>query len=107
MIKPGLLTVQNVVAARALEPYGVGNPAPLLCIRGAEIMSVTPLSGGKHTKFRIRKHTEQFDCVFFSKSPEELGVAAGQLVEVAFTPQVNAFRDRKSVQLLLSDVRIG
>jgi single-stranded-DNA-specific exonuclease len=107
VIKPGLLTVQNVEAARVLEPYGIGNPAPLLCIRGAEIMSVTPLSGGKHTKFRIRKYTEQFDCVFFSKSPEELGVAAGRLVEVAFTPQVNAFRDRKSVQLLLSDVRVS
>ena len=105
VIKPGLLTVQNIEASQVLEPYGAGNPAPLLCIRGAEIMSVTPLSGGKHTKFRIRKNGEQLDCIFFSRSPEELEVAAGRQADVVFTPQVNEFRDRKSVQLLLSDVK--
>lgn len=107
VIKPGLLTVPNVEASRVLEPYGAGNPAPLLCIRDGEIMSVTPLSGGKHTKFRLRKNGEQFDCIFFSRSPEELEVAAGRPADVAFTPQINEFRDRKSVQLLLSDVKVG
>lgn len=104
VIKPGLLTVQNLEASQILEPFGSGNPQPTLCMTNGEITSVTPLSGGKHTKFRIRKNRESFDCIFFSKSPEELEVVPGKLADVAFTPQVNEFRDHKSVQFVLNDV---
>ena len=60
VIKPGLLTLENLEALRELEPYGNGNPVPMLCIIGARVMNVMSLSGGKHTKIKIAKNGEIF-----------------------------------------------
>ncbi len=106
VIKPGLLTMDNVAALSLLEPFGNGNPSPVLCIREALIESAFPLSGGKHSKFRICKNGESFDGVFFGKTVEELQVKPGDFADIAFVPQINEYRGRRTVQLYLSDMRI-
>jgi single-stranded-DNA-specific exonuclease len=103
--KPGLLTVENVASLELMEPYGNGNPSPLLCIKQASVLSVAAVGGGKHSKFRIKKFDEIFDCIFFTKSPEELGIAVNSVVDIAFLPQISTFRGRQSVQLLINDLR--
>ncbi|MBE6948995.1 MAG: single-stranded-DNA-specific exonuclease RecJ [Ruminococcaceae bacterium] len=104
VVKPGLLTVENVTALGELEPYGTGNPKPTLCIRDAEIHMVIPLGGGKHTKLLIRKWNEYHECIFFSRSVDQLGVQPGGMIDIAFVPQINEFRGKRTVQLLLDDI---
>ena len=104
VIKPGLLTEENVESLKMLEPYGLENPQPLLCMSKARVESIIPLSGGKHSKLRVNHLGETYDCVFFSRGPGELGLDQGGLADIAFTPQINEFRGRRSVQLLLSDI---
>ena len=106
VIKPRLLTVENVMALDELEPYGVGNPRPTLCIKNAVIQNLTALAGGRHTKLTIRKWDEFYECVFFSHSIGELGIREGGTVDVAFIPQINEFRGKRSVQLLLEDLKV-
>ena len=104
VIKPGLLTLENLEALRELEPYGNGNPIPMLCIIGARVMNVMSLSGGKHTKIKIAKNGEIFESICFGRSPEELQVSCGSTADIAFQPQINEYRGKKSVQLLLTDI---
>lgn len=104
VIKPGLLTLENLEALRELEPYGNGNPVPMLCIIGARVMNVMSLSGGKHTKIKIAKNGEIFESICFGRSPEELQVSCGGTADIAFQPQINEYRGKKSVQLLLTDI---
>ena len=73
---------------------------------GAETMCVTPLSGGKHMKFKVRKNGECFECVFFGKSPEDIGIRQGDMVDLAFMPQINDYKGRKSVQFLMTDIYV-
>lgn len=103
--KPGLLSLDNLEAATILEPFGNGNPAPILCIKNAVLTQLIPVGGGAHTKVRINKFGESFDGIFFSKTIQELGVRTGDHVDVAFEPQINEFRGRKSVQMLLMDMK--
>ena len=103
--KPGLLSLDNLEAAISLEPYGNGHPPPLLCIKNAVLTQLIPVGGGVHTKVRINKFGESFDGIFFSKTVQELGVRVGDHVDVAFEPQINEFRNRKSVQMLLMDMK--
>ena len=103
--KPGLLSLENLEAATILEPFGNGNPAPLLCIKNAVLTQLIPVGGGAHTKVRINKFGESFDGIFFSKTIQDLGVRTGDHVDVAFEPQINEFRGRKSVQMLLMDMK--
>jgi single-stranded-DNA-specific exonuclease len=105
VIKPKLLSVENVEKLAQIEPCGSGNPQAVLCIRGATVENVVPLSEGKHTKMWITKGGEMFEAVFFRRSAGDMGAEAGMKADVAFTPQVNEFRGRRGVQLNLMDFR--
>ena len=105
--KPELLTLDNIEALERLEPFGNGNPSPCLCMMGAVASAIQSIGAGKHTRLRIRKSGHMLDCVFFSVSAEDLGVSEGELVDVAFEPQINEYRGRSSVQLQLLDIRSG
>ena len=103
--KPELLTTHNIEALALLEPFGYGNPPPTLCIRGALIAGIVSIGAGKHTRFRIEKAGRNLDCIYFSMPSEKLEVGEGMLVDVAFAPQINEFRNRINVQLHVVDVR--
>jgi len=105
--KAEILTVENVDALAALDPYGNGNPVPLFCITGGEIRSVAAMGNGKHTRLTLQKNGVNLECVFFSHSPPELGAETGRSADIVFSPQINEFRGRRSVQLLLSDIRVS
>jgi len=105
--KPELLTISNIEALENLEPFGNGNPSPCLCIIGAELISAQSIGSGKHSKLKIDKSGIVLDCIFFSVPAEDLGVKTGLSVDIAFEPQINEFRGRTSVQLLLFDIRVS
>ena len=102
---PHMLTQQSVATLSSLEPFGHGNEQPLFCMRSARLRSVTPIGGGKHVKLTVSCMGQNYECAFFSKPASELGFRQGELVDIAFWPQVNDFRGKSSVQLLLSAIR--
>jgi single-stranded-DNA-specific exonuclease len=102
--KPELLNLKNVEALGKLEPFGNAFIPPCLCIRGARLVSVQSVGGGKHTRMRIEKNNRSMDCIFFAMEAEKMGVREGDAVDVAFQPQVNDFR-RRTVQLHIMDIR--
>lgn len=63
-----------------------------------------PIGGGRHLRLHFAKGGYNYAGIFFSCTPAELGVRIGQWADVAFTPQINEFRGRRSVQLLVTDV---
>ncbi len=102
---PRVLDMQGVDSLSRLEPYGSGNPKPTLCIIGARLEKVTPIGGGKHLRLGISYKDTEFECVFFSHCESELGLRVGDRVDIAFTPQINEFRLRRSVQLQITEIR--
>ena len=106
VFKPELLSLGNVEALDRLEPYGTGNPTPVMCMRDVSVENVAGLSEGRHTKLWLSKGGTVFEALFFTHRPEELGVRTGDRADIAFTPQVNEFRGRRAVQLSLDDIRV-
>ena len=102
---PELLSIDCVRSLDLLEPCGNGNPRPRMCIVGAYLESVTPMGGGRHLRLTANKRGQRLECVFFSHSEKELGLRPGDLVDLAFYPQINEYRNRVSVQLILTDAR--
>jgi single-stranded-DNA-specific exonuclease len=103
VIKPELMSVQNIDALTMLEPYGIGNPQPTLCMRDMTVENLLPLSDGKHTKAWLSKNGTIFEAVCFGKSIKDLGAKIGGHADVAFIPQINEFRGRRTVQLYMVD----
>ena len=105
VIKPGLLNLKNVTALDKLEPFGNGNIQPRLCMKSAFLNYMNPVGGGQHTRMRVTKFGESFDCIFFSAPMETLEVVPGDTVDLAFELYINNFRGRRSVQFVITDIR--
>ncbi len=102
---PAFLDLENVDALSMLEPCGPGNPSPVLCMTDLRLSAVTPLGDGSHTRLRFTKYGQDFDCICFFRTAEALRVRRGSRVDIAFCPQINEFRGRRSVQLVLTELR--
>ena len=99
------LSMKNVESLEALEPYGAGNPRPVMYVSNATVASVNAMGGGKHTRLRLEMFGQGYDCVWFGQNAGELKLSRGERVDAAFYPQINEFRGRRSVQLLMTDLR--
>ncbi len=100
-----LLTIENVEALSILEPTGAGNPKPVFQLCGVNVLTVSTVGNGRHTKFRMQKDGCTLDAIFFSSTPQEAGLSPGGRVDLAFSPSINEFRGNRSVQLQIIDVR--
>ena len=105
LVTPQELTVEGVDALEALEPWGSGNPRPVLVLRGVQIHTLTQVGRGRHLKLRLESRGHGLDSIWFSADGEELGLYPGCRVDVAFYPQINAFRGQRTVQLQVVDLR--
>ena len=100
-----LLSIDGVRSLDLLEPCGSGNPRPRLCIVGAKLESLCTMGGGRHLRMSVSRLDQRAECVFFSHTDSELGLHPGDTVDIAFYPQINEYRSRQSVQLVLTDIR--
>ncbi|MBQ3532330.1 MAG: single-stranded-DNA-specific exonuclease RecJ [Oscillospiraceae bacterium] len=105
LTQPGRVTLEEVEALDALEPYGAGNGRPVFCLRGATLERAQNVGQNRHLKLRLSKGSAQFDGIFFSAVAQSCGVEAGSRVDAAFYLQVNEFRGSRSVQLQMVDIR--
>lgn len=99
------LTMSCVESLESLEPCGNENPRPLFGLLDARLVEVAPIGGGKHVRLKIEKFGQIYDCVWFSHSASQLGLTVGDRVDAAFYPQVSEFRGRRSVQLVIQELR--
>lgn len=104
-IPPQLLTVQNVQQLDELEPCGAGCPRPVLFMRSLTVSDLSEVGGGKHLRLRLSKGPFTWGAIFFSTNAQRAAVAQGDVVDIAFTPQINEYRSMRSVQLNLVDIR--
>lgn len=101
-----LLSIENVKDLDLLEPYGSANPKPVLCLSGVRLLTAYGVGNEKqHLKFGVEFDGRRFDGIFFSHTKEDLGVQAGDLIDLAFTPQINEYMGTVSVQLSASAMR--
>ena len=100
-----LLTLKGVDSLSVLEPCGNGCPKPVLVLKNLTIERLHQVGGGRHMRLRLRSGHTALNGIYFSATPETASVQQGDLVDVAFTPQVNEFRGERTVQLNVLDIR--
>ncbi len=100
-----LLNIRNIDSLNVLEPCGCGCPQPVLMLRELTIERITMVGGGRHMRLRLRSGRHGFSAIYFSATPQSVSIQIGDVVDVAFHPQVNEFRGERSVQLNVLDIR--
>ena len=105
VIPPELLTQANVESLDCLEPCGNGCPKPVLVMQDMVIERISQVGNGRHMRLRLRNGRYGFGGICFSTTAETASVAEGDLVDVAFIPQINEYRGEKLVQMNVQDIR--
>lgn len=107
-VDPALLSFENVRELNQLEPCGTGCPIPVLCVEDAVVTQLAEVGGGKHLRMSLRSRNGcNLAAIFFSQTALRTGIAPGDTVDVAFTPQINEFRGTRTVQLNVVDLRLN
>lgn len=89
-----------------MSPFGHSNPGPVLACREARLVSCRGVGReGKHLKILVREEDAVLAGIAFNMASCAAEIAAARAVDVAFTPSINHWNGRASVQLEVSDIR--
>lgn len=102
------LTVETAASLDAFAPFGQLNREPVFGLENLQIAAVQKIGQeGKHLKLmlQIAQHPEQqFTALAWNKAAWADEFLPGQLVKVAATLEINEWRHRQSLQLMIKDV---
>ena len=104
-IDPEMLTLHNIDSLEALEPCGNGCPKPVLVMENLQIERISQVGNGRHMRLRLRRGRHGINAIYFSATPESAAISQGDVVDVAFNPQINDFRNERMVQMNILDIR--
>jgi len=106
-------------ALNLLEPYGLGNPAPVFVADGLRLVSPPRILKERHLKLRLAQSSaanaasaagsNSFDALGWGladQGPALAGLAVGQELAAAFTLDENVYQGLSSLQLVLKDFRV-
>ena len=100
-------TLSLADALQLLEPYGVSNPVPQFIMRNISVSEVAGVSDNKHTRLTLTDGKTSLSAMYFSNAPQELGIFAGDKVDILFNIGINEWLDRKSVQIIIRDIKVA
>jgi single-stranded-DNA-specific exonuclease len=90
-----------------LAPHGPSNPTPLLGAQQVQIVSPLRTMGahGQHARFRVAQNGTAMEVVAFSMAEQVGALAHGVPLDIAFTPALNTWQGRHTVELHLRALR--
>ena len=103
----GDITMELANEMLRLEPFGIGNASPQFVLKNATVRRVSFIGGGKHTKLTVEKDGAIHTAMYFGIGEGELPCREGDSVDLLFNVDVNDYRNVRTVQLILHDVRLA
>jgi single-stranded-DNA-specific exonuclease len=85
-------------ALAALEPFGSGNPQPILRTESLTVYGVRRMGdSGQHVKLTLKNQTGSIDLIAFN-APEHFFVDQGTAIVAWYVPELNEWQGRRSVE---------
>ncbi len=85
-------------AMAALEPFGSGNPQPILRTESLTVYGVRRMGdSGQHVKLTLKNTTGSIDLIAFN-APDHFFVEQGVSIVAWYAPELNEWQGRRSVE---------
>lgn len=100
------LTFEFLDSMQLLEPHGTGNSPPILY---TDVTQTWPpkVVGKTHLKLYLEQNDRMLEGIGFGLSEHKNKLTKKNLkLQIAFTPHVNVFLNKSSIQLLIKDFKI-
>lgn len=89
---------------RMLEPFGFGNPEPVLGSKMLEIVSPR-IVGNNHLKMKLRYKSYYVDTIGFDMGDRFEDLSLATTIDAVFTPSINEWNGNRYLQLVLKAFR--
>jgi len=99
------LTIETIEEFEMLQPFGYGNPGPVITIKNCHLQSAPQIIGKDHLKFRVNDSKGNITtCIGWGMAGRiaELGEYG---LNIAFKPTINEWNLNKTVQLIIQDFK--
>ena len=99
---------EDLMAYTALEPFGQGNPRPVIGLFDGKIAGARLLGKAQnHLELTLKKGPNSLRLLWFGAGDKAAGFCLAGRCDAAFTPNKNTFRGREQVSLFVSDLRLS
>jgi single-stranded-DNA-specific exonuclease len=104
----GALSLSTVAAIDQLEPYGMGNPPPMLLAERVHVVGEpkTMGQGGVHLQWKVGQGDITLRAVGWNMASRAKELQPGTKLAVLFRPNINEWNGRRDVQLDVRDFRV-
>lgn len=99
-VNPADITKELALELKRLEPFGAGNPEPVLMMRNMTVVE-RRVVGESHLRLRLARDKQTFTAIAFRMSEREIPGS----IDIAFFPEINEWKGSSSVQLRIKDLR--
>jgi single-stranded-DNA-specific exonuclease len=104
----GSLDYKIVEDIARLEPFGEGNPEPILCSRGLRLIKPVRIIKGDHIKLSVSDGIKDFEAIGFGLAKNtdiELMLKNCSQFDMAYSVSFNEWQGIESIQLRIEDIR--
>jgi single-stranded-DNA-specific exonuclease len=99
-VDPSHVTRELALELKRLEPFGMGNPEPVLMLRGMTVVERRTVGDG-HLRLRVSRDGCSFIAIAFNLADRE----TSGVIDIAFFPEMNQWNGSFSLQLRVKDLR--
>lgn len=104
----GTLNLATVERIESLEPYGIGNPRPVLAASGVRVAAEPRIVGERknHVQLRFAQGETTVKAIAWNMADRCKDLTADAVCAVAFHPSINEWNGRREVQLEVRDIQL-
>lgn len=106
-LSPFYLSLDLVDNLSMLEPYGEANPQAVFGIFNMKLISVTPISEGKHIRLELEKKGRRIRAVKFGVTAQTFAYSPGDFLSLAVKVSKNLFRDKMYLSVQAVDIKLA
>lgn len=99
-VTPEEISTELVAGLKRLEPFGSGNPEPVLMMRSLVVRSFRQVGDG-HLRMALERDNRSFDAIAFRMVHR----VVPERIDIAFYPEINEWRGSSSIQFRIKDLR--
>ena len=103
-LRPDQISTEKLALLQLLEPFGMGNPAPLFGLFRMRLDNITAMGNGKHLRLSLSRDGVRISAVKFQTAPEMFPIPCGSTVNCVVSLDRNEYRGNTTVSVRVVDI---
>lgn len=104
-LNPAYISTDIVSDISYLEPFGAGNPVPVIGLYHMTLKSIVPLSNNKHLRLIFERNGTNISAMKFFTSCEEFPYESGDILDLAVSLSINEYNGNRSVTIKILGIK--